>query len=151
MRLCPRNRWCRALGALAALSLSTTAAAQDELLPTPSPDWVLIVETRTTAIRVDTTRIIPYGDYTGVWFLLQRRRELRDAGGRDLRGAAFFEELDCPHLVSRRWEIHALGPLGNVLESHVSNGSGWVPFRSHPVGEAAMLAGCEFLARLRPR
>jgi hypothetical protein len=132
------------------LLASGAVHAQDEILPTPSPDWVLLTETRTTAIRVDTTRIIPSGDYTGVWFLLQRRRELRDASGRDLRGAAFFEELDCSNLVSRRWEIHALGPRGDVIEKHVSNGSGWVPFRSHPVGEAAMLAGCEFLARRKP-
>ena len=125
------------------------AQAQDELLPTASTSWVLIAESNRDAVRMDTTRLIDYGDYVGVWLLLQRRRALRDASGRDLRGSAFFEELDCPGLRSRRWEIHALGPLGNVVDTAVVNSSAWIPFTNHPVGQPAMLKACELLASIR--
>jgi hypothetical protein len=131
--------------ALLVIATAGPAAAQGELLPTASTDWVLIAQTRTTVVRMDTTRIIDYGEFTGVWFLLQRVRELRDASGRDLRGSAFFEELDCPRFVSRRWEIHALSPRGDVIDKHVFSNSGWVHFRSHPVGEMAMVQACQML------
>jgi hypothetical protein len=136
--------------ALALLGTSRPAAAQEELLPTASPSWILLSETRTTAVRLDTTRIIDYGAYMGAWFLLQRRRELRDPSGRDLRGSAFFEELDCAQFLSRRWEIHALGPRGNVVDILVASQSGWVPFRLHPVGEAAMAQACLLFGRSTP-
>jgi len=121
------------------LSPARSPREPEELLPTASTDWILLTETPTTAVRMDTTRIIDYQAYKGVWFLLQRRTELLDAGGRDLRGSAFFEELDCVHFLSRRWEIHALGPRGQVIDTLVASGAGWMPFRVHPVGEAAMV------------
>lgn len=146
-----RLRW-NLLVAAAALWLPPTtlrAQASDELLPTPSVAWILLLETSRDAVRMDTTRIVAYGEYTGVWLLLQRRRSLRDRSGRDLRGSAFFEEIDCDGLRTRRWEIHALGPQGDVIDTHLSNGSGWVAFQNHPVGQIAMIKACEVLARPR--
>ncbi len=149
MRCLPGAR-CGLLVLLGCALIARPVGAQDELLPTASTAWILLTETRTNAVRMDTTRVIDYGAYKGVWFLLQRRRELRDASGRDLRGSAFFEELDCAQFLSRRWEIHALGPRGNVIDTLVALQSGWVPFRNHPVGESAMVQACLRLSQIAP-
>lgn len=144
-----RLRYFLLVAAFWLLPTTLRAQASDELLPTPSAAWILLFETPRDAIRMDTTRIAAYGEYTGVWLLLQRRRALRDQSGRDLRGSAFFEEIDCAGLRTRRWEIHALSPRGEVIDTHLSNASGWVPFRNHPASEMAMMKACEVLARPR--
>jgi len=133
--------------ACAVLPFATTlVAAQTSAVSTNYLAWIQLTESRNDIVRLDTSRIVDYEQYVGIWLLLQRKRALRDASGRDLRGSAFFEELDCSENRSRRWEIHALNERGETVATQAFTSASWALFRDHVLGEQPLLLACVRLA-----
>ncbi len=144
----------RSLGVAVCVSLvvlaTAPAAGAQSMIPEPrSAAWVDVARTADAVVRMDTTQLIDYGEYVGVWLYLRRAESFRDATGVLIRDAAFFEEVDCERFRSRRWEIRAIGPDEKEIETKQMFRSGWAAFRLHPIGENPFVQVCIRLGAIR--